>query len=67
MSITVLAIALSWSTVSIVTVAVCIATARDDDAFATASRTTSLPGAPTGRSLAALRQWAVNVRAALTR
>jgi hypothetical protein len=34
MSITVLAIALIWSTVSLVTVAVCMATASNDDAFA---------------------------------
>lgn len=41
MSITVLAIALIWSTVSFVTVAVCIATAMNDDALAHgASRTT---------------------------
>jgi hypothetical protein len=41
MSITVLAIALIWSTVSLVTVAVCMATAMNDDAVAPrASRTT---------------------------
>jgi hypothetical protein len=45
MYITILAIALIWSTVSLVTVAVCMATAMNDDAFAHgASRTTFLSG-----------------------
>jgi hypothetical protein len=65
MFITILAIALIWSSVSIVTVAVCTAASRADDALATASRIISR-GALTRFSQAVPRPCAVNVSGALT-
>jgi hypothetical protein len=67
MSITVLAIALIWSTVSLVTVAVCMATAMNDDAVAPrASRTTFLTAEGYSREPRSVRPMRMPARSTMT-